>query len=318
MVTAELDTPGTVGRLMAPLRLVAGIGVLAFILSRVDLSGIGEVWRGRTALGVVAAIALLLVAQLVSALRWRAILGSDSLPLSYLLRLYLVGQFFSLFLPTSVGGDAMRSLAAARALPRPGAAISSVVLDRLFGVAALGAYLALGALASPLPLSTTAARFGMALPASSLAVAAAALLGMTGVAFLARRRLLKLQRLVSDGWQVARGLARSPATLLRVALLALVVQGIYIGVWMALARSLGFQIPPSFLLFAVPLVSLVAMLPISFSGLGLREGAWVILLAPFGVAPSHAVVFGLLYFLAFTAVGAIGGIWFIARGLDRV
>ena len=60
--------------------------------------------------------------------------------------LSLIGNFFSSLLPTSVGGDAVRVRARAMELPEAGARLSSVVLDRGFGLAAIVRYLGVGTL----------------------------------------------------------------------------------------------------------------------------------------------------------------------------
>ncbi|MEN8376545.1 MAG: lysylphosphatidylglycerol synthase domain-containing protein, partial [Gemmatimonadota bacterium] len=130
-------------------RLAIGVGLLGVLLSRVDLSQRTIRIGAEVVLGVGVTGALLLLAQAVSALRWKEILGAQAPAWGFLFRLYLIGNFFSLFLPTSVGGDAVRAVAASRALPARAAAVTSVVVDRLIGVAALLAYLALGVVAAP-------------------------------------------------------------------------------------------------------------------------------------------------------------------------
>jgi uncharacterized membrane protein YbhN (UPF0104 family) len=61
---------------------------------------------------------------------------------------------------------------------------------------------------------------------------------------------------------------------------------------------------------------LAAMLPVSFAGLGLREGASVFLLEMFGVSPQLAVAFSLLAFASTVlAVGLVGGLAEGARQL---
>jgi glycosyltransferase 2 family protein len=54
---------------------------------------------------------------------------------------------------------------------------------------------------------------------------------------------------------------------------------------------------------------LVAILPISIAGLGVREGAMVVLLAPFGIAAADALTYSLLAFATTVlAVGLLGGL----------
>ena len=53
---------------------------------------------------------------------------------------------------------------------------------------------------------------------------------------------------------------------------------------------------------------LVLMLPISWSGLGVREGSLILLLRPYGVAPEDAVALSLLVFLRGTLGAICGGL----------
>lgn len=296
------------------IRAAVGVSLLGLAVTQADAGELSITWGAHTAIGISCAVLLLVLAQVQSALRWRTILGPEAPPWRFLFRLYLVGQFFSLFLPTSIGGDAVRAAAVARALPRAGAGISSVVLDRLFGVGALGAYLLLGAAVSPWVLSEIAAELHWNVPGWTLW-----LVPVGGVAVVASLRLLArkldgFRRMLQDAWHSTAHLMRAPRALLRAAGLALLVQGTYIVTWAILARALALPVPLALLAVAVPLVSLVAMLPITLSGLGLREGAWVLLLSPLGISVADAVAYSLLYFLAFSLVSVIGGVAFAAWG----
>jgi hypothetical protein len=55
-------------------------------------------------------------------------------------------------------------------------------------------------------------------------------------------------------------------------------------------------------------VVLVQLLPVSFSGLGIREGTFVLLSEPYGVTGALAVSMSLLLFGKNLFIGAIGGI----------
>lgn len=296
------------------IRLAIGLGLLGLLLSRIDLSQRTIRLGPEVATGIAATIVLLVLAQAVSALRWRAILGEESPAWGYLFRLYLIGNFFSLFLPTSVGGDAVRAVAASRALPRSTPAVTSVLVDRLVGVLALGAYLVLGVFLAP----SVAARAGAAAewrtpgPLLSVVGAVAAVVALLAVGWLWRREAVR-RRLAPAGALVQR-LARSPSALAHVLGLSLVVQGLYIVAWGLLASALGLALPAVLFLAAVPVVSLLAMLPVSLSGIGIREGAWVLLLAPFGVASADALAFSLVFFVSFAAVGGIGGLVYALMG----
>jgi hypothetical protein len=58
----------------------------------------------------------------------------------------------------------------------------------------------------------------------------------------------------------------------------------------------------------VPIIAIINLLPIAFNGLGVREGVYLFLFVPIGVAPEEAVAMSLaFYFLRFGA-GVVGGV----------
>jgi len=271
-------------------------------------------WGRRFYEGVLLALACILLALGVSALRWRVILGTGAPGWPYLWKLYLVGSFFSLFLPTSVGGDAVRAAAASQALGRPGGAVTSVIVDRLFGTLALGIYFLIGIALVPTILGPAMSSLHWKMSARTMLLGAVGSLTLAILfAWLLFRRRAVPASLREGGAMIAR-LWREPRVTVEAMVLGLVVQAAYIAAWTALGSALS--LPLSWLVFVacVPLVSLAAMLPVTISGLGLREGLWVVLLSPFAVPSATAVVFSLSYFFCLICVGAIGGLLFIVRG----
>jgi len=297
------------------IRLAAGIGLLALVLSRVDWTGFAV--GGGSALAAIGIGAVLLLAsQAVAAFRWRLILGDAELPWSYLVRLYVIASFFSLLLPTAVGGDAARAAAAARAARRPGGAVASVLVDRMLGVVALLVYALIGLLLArgtpPLLFEAVALRIRPATLGLALAILALAGLVVVGLA----RRSARLAGLLRDGRSLLSALARDPRTLVTALALALVVQGLILAIWWCLAQGLDLAIPLTTILVAVPVVTLGTMLPITLAGLGVREGIWLLLLEGSGVPPSRVVAMSIGYFGSALLVGAVGLALFVGRGIE--
>lgn len=307
-------TPGVL------IRLLAGGGLLAFVLARADLGASTLRWDARAAAGVIAAFALAAAAQGLSAARWRLVLGADDAPpFGRLLRLYLVGQFFSLFLPTSVGGDAVRAVAVSRGARRPAWAVSSVIFERFLGVLALFGMLALGGWMAPGVFRASAGRASLGIRPGAAEVAIGLLLlaivGLVGWRMV--RRSARIRRVAGEAAALWTGLAARPAAFGAALGVSLGVQGAYVAAWMALAAGLRLPVGWGEMLVFVPFVSLAAMVPVTVAGIGVREGAWALLLAPYGVAAADAVAFSLLYFLAFCLIGAVGGAVFAMEGIGR-
>jgi uncharacterized membrane protein YbhN (UPF0104 family) len=311
---------GTRATLGVLARTAAGAALLAFVIVRADPGAATLRWDARASAGLAAAVALVALAQVLSAARWRLVLGpEDAPPFGRLLRLYLVGQFFSLFLPTSVGGDAVRAVAVSRGARRPAWAVSSVVFERFLGMLALLAVLAAGGIAAPEVFRASAGRASPGVrpgPAGiALAILLLAVLSLAGWRML--RRSERVRRVAGEAAALWTGLAARPVAFGAALGTSLGVQGAYVGAWLALALGLRLPVGAGEMLVFVPFVSLAAMVPVTVAGIGVRVGAWALLLAPYGVAAADAVAFSLLYFLAFCLVGAAGGLVFALEGMGR-
>jgi uncharacterized membrane protein YbhN (UPF0104 family) len=295
-------------------RLVVGLVLLALILRRVGVPDFGVAVGGRLVAGVLGAALLLLLGQAIAALRWKIVLGPGSPRWAYLTRLYYVGAFFSLFLPTVVGGDVVRAAAAAEATRRPGGVIASVLLDRALGVLALVSYGLLGLVLAPEVTGRLAAAARLRLPgAGALLPALLALLVIGGGVWFAYRSP-RLRAMAAEGWAAVRDLARAPRSLVTAILLGFVVQGLYILLWVVLARAVALPVSDRTLLLGVPVVSLLAMLPVTLNGLGVREGAWLLLLAGSGIPDQRIVGYSLLFFVTNLVTGLFGGVLFVLLG----
>lgn len=294
------------------LRLLVGLTILGLIVSRVDLGAAGVRPTPPLLAAIAGATCLWIMSQAVAALRWKLILDDHTLPWTYLLRLYSIGAFFGLFLPTSVGGDAVRAAATARSSDRGGRAIASVLLDRGFGVLATLGYAGLGLILAPHSLVVLRGAVRWHVPAVGVIGLAVLAAGVVALVFSRSRRVRTLWH---DGLACLHQLVRSPGRLVWVSALAVLSQGLVILLWYTLARGMNFALPASTFLWAVPLVSLSALLPVTFAGLGVREGAWLVLLAGSSIPPANIVAFSLLYFACNVLVGITGGVLFVSLGL---
>ena len=78
-----------------------------------------------------------------------------------------------------------------------------------------------------------------------------------------------------------------------------------------LAWALDLDVPVSFFFIFVPVVNILGMLPVSFSGIGIREGGYWFFLAQVGVAKATAVALGLLSSGVVLVNGLSGGLVFL-------
>lgn len=295
------------------MRCLLGIAILAAIAANIDFARLGQIWRPVVLVYLGGAALILVAAQLVSAARWKLLLTDDDVSWMFLTRLYLIGNFFSAFLPTSIGGDAVRTGALAREGIPLRRSVASVLFDRLLGVAGMAPIFAAGALLvamDPVALFDTVT-FEMSPGEVTAAVGVALALAGGAFLFFRQRVRAKIEQFADE----LQDLAGRPAKLTVLLVLGVVVQAMYVCAWRLLVPATGLDFGWAMLLFGVPVVSIAAMLPVSIAGLEVREGVWIVLLGG-SFAAADVVVFSLLYFVAYSLAGAVGGILYMIQGIS--
>lgn len=258
------------------------------------------------------AFALLAGGLVLSAVRWRILLGAAGVPLGLAraTRLVFVGYFFSALLPTAVGGDVARALALRGSAPLAVVG-GSIVVERLLG---FGCLLALG-------LAGTSAAGSLAPARAALLVALVAY--VAGIAFLAFARFSDppqgkglARRVVGALYRIlaqVRAFGFHGRALAWGAFLSLTWQLILIGVHVVLSRGLHGEAPLASLVVLVPVVQAVAMIPISIGGLGIREMGYETFYRASGFDPREGIALGLSWLAASTALALMGGALFAWR-----
>ena len=111
-------------------------------------------------------------------------------------------------------------------------------------------------------------------------------------------------------------LRRHPAAAINVLLVGFAYQLVLVLAALMAARAVGISVAvgPTALLAFFPAVLIAQVLPISISGLGVREGAFVLFLTPLGVPTQQAIALGLLLYLLNVAVSLLGAPAFAVGG----
>lgn len=242
-------------------------------------------------------------------------LFSRRMPFGTAMLYSVVGWFFSNLAPSTVGGDIFRGVQLSRVGMPVGTAVRIILAIRvlsfitLVGVIAAGLPIALGLLKEPrdelLMVTLLASGAGAIAALFVLAHVRLRVPRLEQWAFF--QKLLTVagdfRLLLTPGQRIASAWAAALAQhLLRVGVLA------------ALATGLGMDIPLATLFAFAPAALLMAMVPISFGGWGIREIAFVYLLGAAGVSAEAALSLSIAFGLLRALVGAIGGLaWVVAN-----
>lgn len=301
------------------IKILISAGLIWWVLSRVELARVWEATRGADPRLIGLGVLLGLFSYWVSAERWRVLLAAQGVRATWLelVKSCLVGAFFNQFLPSSVGGDVVRAMDLRGRLGSLTRSLAILVFDRLLGIVALYLFACLGVLFG---LPGLEGNLGWSLAGFAvLAVGLAWLVGAGG-------RWLK-------GWDKGRGLPlagkliakaldvretllfhlRDPGPTARVFGLAVLNQLNIILVYYLIGLAFGLKIGLGPLIIIVPVVMILTFLPISINGIGVREGAFVYLLAQLQVTPEKSLAIAWIIYLASLFYSLIGGLIYAVR-----
>jgi glycosyltransferase 2 family protein len=294
-------------RLSLVAKIVISAGLVAGLIATTDTSELRDAFQrvgvGPLVLGV-AALAVLVVVQSV---RWLVVARALDLdfPFPAATAIVFIGTFFNQVLPSSIGGDAARVWRLTRAGVSVPAALNSVLFDRLVALVTVVLITGVG---TPLLFSWIEE------PGKRIALVAAELAILATVAVVLLLDRLPLPRFIVQGRGIRAGFSRDARRLFlspwklawAVGLSLLIHSGVSAIVWM-LAREVGADIELAECLILVPAVMLLAVLPISVAGWGVREGAMVVAMGLLGVAREDALATSVLFGFA-TAGSALPGL----------
>jgi uncharacterized membrane protein YbhN (UPF0104 family) len=293
-------------------KLASSVVLLAVLLHETDVAGLSGALHKAQPWWVVASLAGYIFSQVISAYRWSLLARPLGFRESFrrFLVYYFSGMYLNLFAPSTVAGDVGRALFLASGRRRA-LAMTTVVADRGTGAVALVLVGAAAIILLPQYPMPHIVRIGAWL-APPLVVAG----------WLWGPRLAV--RLLSPDHRVRRFVEKDLAPYwhdLRLLGLTLVVATFFhllqIATQVVLAWSLDVEAPNSFFLVFVPIVNLLGMLPVSFSGVGVREAGYWYFLSLVGIHKEAAIALGLLASAVAIASGVAGAPGFVLARQGR-
>jgi|DewCreStandDraft_4_1066084.scaffolds.fasta_scaffold02256_24 uncharacterized membrane protein YbhN (UPF0104 family) len=278
------------GPLTRALRAVVTVGLLAALVANVDARKVGSLLT-RVNWMILVPVFLYLPAILLSALKWQILLGWR-LPFWALVRIYWIGNFFSNFLPSTIGGDGYRVIKVKGEVGTK-TALGSVLLDRASGF--LGTLILFVLLSLALPGHLLLNRMDMLV----------CLVGLFALALLAIYvASSRFSRKVLEFLDVFREFRTSWKSVLSISL-------IYpaLGITSLWFYFLMYGYRPSILATALfyLAIQLITLIPISINAIGVYEVSVVGLFATIGIPAEVSLSISLLSRAVMLLQTSVGG-----------
>ena len=256
---------------------------------------------------------------ILATVRWKVLLDVQGISMGWVRcwQLFMIGMFFNLFMLGSTGGDVVKMFLAMReARTNKAAALLSVFMDRVIGMMAL-ILISLGFLyfrydlLSHSPASSALLTTLLWLLAAAVVVIVVMFVGsaLGWVHYLPkwtplRGRIVEVSaacHMYAKGWRQTIW-----AFLVSFPLFAMFFITFYCA-----ARAFTDKLGLVDVFSVLPIVAVITAIPISVSGIGLRESLFVSLLAPFGIGAAVATLISVTGFLINTIGSLAGGLIFL-------
>jgi len=297
-------------------RIVVGVGLILFLLWRLDFDKILSNIQSLEASYLFYALITYIFFVIVSAWRWQVLLDFKKfiIPFGRTSVLYFIALFFNNLLPTTVGGDVMRVVYTMK--KRKADALAIVLVDRILGFVGLFVF----ALFAVLYLLIVKQQTEF-LP--FIVIGLVAIVFITYV-FFSERAYSTLAPIVQKitvlrvGERLNRlheaatefGGAWRPISLC--ILHSIIIQALLaLAPFFVLLAMGNFEVGILPFFIYVPIINVVSMIPISLNALGVREYFYVLLFARAGVAGETSLAVSLVSFFLLFLLSLTGGIFFI-------
>ncbi len=297
-------------------KLSVSVILFYFLISKVGGKTILHNIRLLDPVAFFAAVGLYFIASFMSTMRWKLLVPYQS-KTSRLFSIYMIGSFFNTYMPGIIGGDAVkvyylnkelhatRSASVAQeqedAAPSAAVAIASVFMDRYVG---LGALLALGIIAFPFGIGYLE-RASVKWPVIWF-VPAAALVFIGSSLLIFKFRVGERMKFLFKTSQYLQLYRSRKGILVRCFIYSILIQLIIILSVYVLAMGISLHTSFLSLLIFMPIITLVSFLPLSISGIGLREGAFIFLLGSTGIPAEKSMTLSIIWFTSVFVAGVWG------------
>ncbi len=296
-------------------KLTITLGLLYFAFSHANLGLLAERAQRLNVVWLLAAVIVLGVQTFVTALRWRSIVAECGATISVTeaARYTFISLFFSQMLPSTIGGDAARVWLSARDGIGWTTAIYSVIIDRVAGVLVLALFVVVCIPASFAVIHDPLARAALLIVGISSVLAPVLFIAIGARQWAALQRF-SATRHINAAAHAGHRIFTSPRAAAWILGLSFFTQILTITVaWLA-AKSIAAPFDFIDAVLLVPPVLLIATIPISIAGWGLREGAMVLAFAYSGLPQADGLLVSALFGITILVVAALGGILWLTGG----
>lgn len=298
---------------------IAGTSILLwFILKQIDISQVLAIIRSSNLYWILLALFTSFLVFVLGVLRLNILVNvglGSGLPFLFILRVCWIGMFFNLVLPGQLGGDIVKMYRISKNSGKTVKSTAAIIIDRIMGFSSF------------VLLAGAALLFGHYSMDISIIKNSVITLLVASIVFyflifnkniVQKLKFLKsfAQRLKIDHLSreiyLSFNFYRNHPKALRDTFLISIVTNIasFISSYM-LFKAIGVNIPLVYFFILIPVIGIISILPISLSGIGLQDGAYIFFFSQLGISPAKILGISILSHIFRFGIGLIGGLIYL-------
>lgn len=301
------------------LKIFISAGLIFFLFYKLGFNNVVTQITSVNLYWFLLSILIFTLSNILGSIQWYLLLKIKgiNLSLSKIVSFYYVGLFFNNLLVGYIGGDAIRIYDVSKSTGNSSDTISAVFFDRFIGFAVLTTMALVAALYRINLFSSYAVLIAIIIIFSYWVILFILFFNekiIKKLSWLIRLILPpKIKLKVKEIYLGINTFKHHKKALLKIIIISVVIQNLRILVHFTSAHSIGVKINIIYFIIFIPVIALLASLPISIGGIGVRESSGIALFSQIWNSHADIVAFEFLAFLIGIISTIPGGIIFMLR-----
>ncbi len=308
-------------RFLKILRFAICLGLIYFVISKVDYEPLKAILRDLRLEFCLAIIGVLYVQDFIKALKWHTLLLAKNINLSILriIQVDFASTFLSLFVPSTISLDLFRAYGLSKEVASKKQAASSIIVDRALSLFALIVVANVNVVLFYKTIAVPEVAYTSTLTLVAFVAVVLIINSRFLIRFLSRYeatiRKYKILQKLGKLHESINEYKLHKSKLVKVFLLSVAMQTLRIVVYYLASLAVNANIPFQYFMIFTPIVMFLVMLPISLAGIGLRESSFVYFFTKVGVLGTIAFAIPALVSLMVVISVLPGGVIVALKGL---
>ena len=297
-------------------RLLATAAIIFAIFKFVPYEKLISVYKDSKKSYLFFGLIIFFFCQIIGIFRWRFLLFSLGVSISIreAFYAYFCGLFLNLFFPSIVAGDVFRSFCVSYRHGDTDKVVSSALMDRFSGAVAVTSIALFAFIFGRNVVSSEGVVVALLVLCVIVGFLSLVIFSKSFFRFLARvfRRKPRFEEKLISFHDKLYFFRKNPKVFAKSFLFSLPIQLLIVVGYFVVSRAFDVSLDITYFFIAVPIITTIAIVPITIAGAGTREAAAVYFFSLVGIEKSVGLGISLVNLFFIIIMGIIGGILYVS------